>query len=96
MVFVALFVGFWVGMSGIGVGVMCGYADFVNEVSGCGGTRLRDAKGRSTGKSDVLIVGDGKEWWWFVIAVLFVIAGVAHQGRWGVVGFVNVWRRADS
>ena len=57
MVFVALVVGFWVGVSGIGVGVMCGYADFVNEVSGCGVTRLR---GRSAGKSVVLVVGDGK------------------------------------
>ena len=51
MVFIALVVGFWVGVSGIGVGVICGYADFLDEVSGCGGTRLRDAKGRSAGKS---------------------------------------------
>ena len=38
---------------------MCGYADFVNEVSGCGGTRLRDAKGRSSGKSVVLMGSSG-------------------------------------
>ena len=61
MVFVALVVGFWVDVSGIGVGVMYGYADFVNEVSGCGVIiRLRGAKGRSAGKSVVLVVGDGK------------------------------------
>jgi hypothetical protein len=45
LVFVALVVGFWVGVSGIGVGVVCGYADFVNEGSGCSVARLRDAKG---------------------------------------------------
>ena len=60
MVFVALVVGFWVDVSGIGVGVMYGYADFVNDVSGCGVTRVRGAKGRSAGKSVVLVVGDGK------------------------------------
>jgi hypothetical protein len=38
MVFVAFVVGFWVDVGGIGVGVMYGYADFINEVScwGCG------------------------------------------------------------
>jgi hypothetical protein len=60
MVFVALVVGFWVDVSGIGIGVMYGYVDLVNEVSGCGVTRLRGAKGRSAGKSVVLVVGDGK------------------------------------
>ena len=60
MVFVALVVGFWVDVSGNGVGVMYGYADFVEEVSGCGVIRLRGAKGRSAGKSVVLVVGDGK------------------------------------
>jgi hypothetical protein len=59
MVFVALVVGFRIDVSGIGVGVMYGYADFVNEASGCGVMRLRGAKGRSAGKSVVLVVGEG-------------------------------------
>ncbi len=60
MVFVALVVGFWVDVSGIRVGVMYGYADFINEVSGCGVMGLRGAKGCSAGKNVVLVVGDGK------------------------------------
>ena len=59
MVFVALVVGFRIDVSGIGVGVMYGYADFVNEASGCDVMRLRGAKGRSAGKNVVLVVGEG-------------------------------------
>ena len=49
MFFVAFVVGFWVDVSGIRVGVMYGYADFINEVSGCGVMGLRGAKGCSAG-----------------------------------------------
>jgi hypothetical protein len=59
MVFVAFVVGFGVDVGGIGVGVMYGYADFINEVSCCGIMGLRDAKGCSAGKDVVLVVGDG-------------------------------------
>jgi hypothetical protein len=51
-------VGFWVDVGGVGVGVMYGYADFINEVSGCGVMGLRGAKGCSAGKNVVLVVGD--------------------------------------
>jgi hypothetical protein len=60
MVFVAFVVGFGVDVGGIGVGVMDGYADFINEVSCCGVMELRGAKGCSVGKNVVLVVGDGK------------------------------------
>ena len=70
---------------------MYGYADFINEASGCGVIGLSGATGCSAGKDVVLVVGDRNWWWWFGIAVLFIIAGVAHQGGWGVVSFVNVW-----
>jgi hypothetical protein len=59
MVFVAFVVGFWVDVGGIGVGVMYGYADFINEVSCCGVMGLRDAKCCSASKNVVLVVGDG-------------------------------------
>ena len=59
MVFVAFVVGFGVDVGGIGVGVMDGYADFINGASCCGIMGLRDAKGCSADKDVVLVVGDG-------------------------------------
>ena len=33
----------------------------------------------SASESVVLVVGDRREWWRFIVAVLFVVARVAHQ-----------------
>ena len=69
-------------------------------MSGCSGARLWDAEVPSAGESVVLIVGDRREWWGFVVAVFFVVARVAHQGpeagsRWGYRSMKGDWCRAD-
>jgi hypothetical protein len=60
VVFVAFVVGFGVDLGGIGVGVVYGYADFIDEVSCCGVMGLRDAEGCSAGEDIVLVVREGK------------------------------------
>ena len=80
-------------MVGIRVGVVFGCADVVNQMSSCSGARLWDAEVLSVGESVVRVVGDRREWWGFVVAALFVVARVAHQGGGrGVVGVIKVWR----
>ena len=83
VVLVTLIGGDGVIVVGIRVRVMRGCADVVNQMSSCSGARLWDAEILSAGESVVLVVGDRREWWGFVVAVLFVVARVAHQGAGG-------------
>ena len=60
MLFVTLFAGCWVGVSGVGVGVVGGCADVVNKMSNEARVTLHGAGVWTTGDCVVLIIRDGK------------------------------------